>query len=104
MRIEAIIKDEAMAKWAYLYEMHKHPKIKHEDYMETQNKRPGPPLANTDAYKSELNERENFNMMEKSWKKFNLTSNWLNLDLVEWGNMLSVYSIKNDSNKLFFIS
>ena len=42
--------------------------------------------------------------MEKNRKKFNLTSNRLNLDLVEWGNMLSVYSIKNDSNKLFFIS
>lgn len=42
--------------------------------------------------------------MEKQKWKFNLTSNRLNLGLVEWGNLIAVHAIKNEANKLFFIS
>jgi len=61
-------------------------------------------LGDSEHFKQELNERENFKLMEKQKRKFNLTSNRLNLGLVEWGNLIAVHAIKNEANKLFFIS
>lgn len=84
--------------------MTKGAKVKHEPYLGTQNKRPGPALGDSESFKEEMNERENFKLVEKYKWKFNLTSNRMNLELIEWGWLVSVYAIKNDANKLFFIS
>ncbi len=54
--IEAILKDKERAKAAFLFELYKKPKIKHERYCDTDNKRPGPALGSTNARDEEMNE------------------------------------------------
>ena len=61
-------------------------------------------MYDTEAYLKDKDEREKFSMLERARKHFDLTSNRLNLDLIQWGNLIQVHSVKNDVNKLFFVS
>ena len=64
-RLEALIGDMDMAKKAYLVSLYHKAGYKHEDYLETDNKRPGPPMDITLAEKEELQDREDFASIER---------------------------------------
>ena len=59
-----------------MVDMYKKNLQKHEPYLQTNNKRPGPPLEQSENEKGELIQRRNY-----AWEKgkFNLTTSRLNL-------------------------
>jgi len=84
-----------------MLEMHKRGARKHEPYLETDNKRPGPPMGESEAEAREIQERKKITW---SKEKFNLTSARLDLSLVEWRKVLSVHCAKSSSTGVFFAS
>lgn len=74
---------------------------KHEPYLETNNKRPGAALGETEAEKNEMLARRNF-----SWNKehFLLTSARLELQFIDWKKVLNVHCAKSSSSGIFFAS
>lgn len=103
-KLEALIGDMDMAKKAYLVKLYHKAQVKHEDYLETDNKRPGPAFDPTDAERAEMQDREDFAANERRKRRFMLTSNKLNLELIDWNKLVAIHALKNDINKIFFVS
>ena len=103
-KLEAMIENMDIAKKAYLVNLYHKAGHKHEPYLETENKRPGPALDETKPEKEEMQDRKNFAAMERKKKRFLLTSNKLNLELIDWNKLVAVHNLKNEVNKIFFVS
>ncbi len=84
-----------------LLDMHKKNSMKHEPYMETNNKRPGPILEPSEAEKDEMIKRKNI-----TWNKakFDLTSARIELELLDWKKVLSIHCAKSSTSGVFFAS
>lgn len=103
-KLEAMIKNMDIAKKAYLVDLYHKAGYKHEQYLETDNKRPGPGLEPSKDEREEMHDRDNFAALERKKRRFMLTSNKLNLDLIDWSKLLAIHNLKNDVNKIFFVS
>lgn len=103
-KLEAMISNMDLAKKAYLVDLYHKPNFKHEPYWETENKRPGPAFDTTKAEKDEMHDRDNFAATERKKRRFMLTSNKLNLELIDWNKLVAIHNLKNDVNKIFFVS
>jgi len=104
MKLEAMIGNMDLAKKAYLVDLYHKAGYKHEQYLETDNKRPGPSMEASEGQKDEMHDRDNFANKEKRKRKFMLTSNKLNLELIDWSKLVGIHNLKNDVNKIFFVS
>mmetsp|Transcript_5358 Transcript_5358/g.5122 ORF Transcript_5358/g.5122 Transcript_5358/m.5122 type:complete len:87 (-) Transcript_5358:512-772(-) len=54
--------------------------------------------------KQEMHDRDNFAALERKKRRFMLTSNKLNLELIDWNKLVALHNLKNDVNKIFFVS
>jgi hypothetical protein len=75
--------------------------MKHEPYLDTNNKRPGPQLDESEKEKDEMVSRRNFVWTKP---KFDLTSARLDLELIDWKKVLAVHCAKSSSSGVFFAS